>query len=39
MDLSSAIDQIERLQRALAAKQLEIDVLTEALDHTCNIVS
>jgi hypothetical protein len=27
-----AIDQIESLQRTLAEKQMEVDVLTEALD-------
>ena len=31
--LLDAIDQIESLQRALAEKQMEVDVLTGALDY------
>lgn len=37
MTLSGAIDQIEELQKALAAKQMEVDVLIEALDYARGI--
>jgi hypothetical protein len=36
--LSDAADQIADLQRELAAKQVEIDVLSEALDYARGIV-
>jgi hypothetical protein len=36
--LADAIDQISSLQKALAAKQTEIDVLTEALGYARGLI-